>query len=128
MVGGVRTDDLVIEARPASAVVVDADYSLLRQVIENVTGNAIVRASKVDLVTTVEGSWASVAVVDNGPGFDEGFVEHVFERFRRGDQQGSSGLGMAIARSIVEAHGGRCEAENSDSGGAVVRSLLPLSK
>ncbi|MCP3909321.1 MAG: HAMP domain-containing histidine kinase [Actinomycetia bacterium] len=117
VVAGVRTDDVVIEVRPASAVAVDADYSLLRQVIENVTGNAIVRASKVDLVTTVEGSWASVAVVDNGPGFDEGFVEHVFERFRRGDQQGSSGLGMAIARSIVEAHGGRCEAENSDSGG-----------
>ncbi len=125
---GVRSDEVVIEARPTSAVVVDADYSLLRQVMENVTLNAMARASKVELVTTVEGIWASVAAADNGPGFDEGIVEHVFERFRRGDQQGSSGLGMAIARSIVEAHGGRCEAENSESGGAVVRILLPLSK
>jgi len=51
----------------------------------------------------------------------------VFERFRRGDRQGSAGLGLATARTIVEAHDGHCEAENLDAGGAVVRVVLPRS-
>ena len=67
-------------------------------------------------------------IADNGPGFDPDILEHVFERFRRGDNRGSTGLGMAIAKSIVEAHGGSVSAANRSTGGAIVKLHLAASK
>lgn len=67
-------------------------------------------------------------MADDGPGFDPGVIDHVFERFRRGDRSGSVGLGMAIARTVVDLHGGRCLAANrsdGDGGGALVTIRLP---
>ena len=61
---------------------------------------------------------------DHGPGFAEADLAHVFERFYRAqDARGmpGSGLGLAIVRQAAEAHGGRAEAANAPSGGAVVR-------
>jgi len=52
----------------------------------------------------------------------------VFERFRRGDTKGGAGLGLAIARSIVELHRGEIRAENSPDGGAVVVVSLPINR
>ncbi|MEL6985218.1 MAG: sensor histidine kinase, partial [Actinomycetota bacterium] len=68
---------------------------------------------------------ARIEIVDDGPGFDPGIIDHVFERFRRGDRSGSVGLGMAIARTIAELHGGRCQAANRPDGGAVVTVQIP---
>ncbi len=122
----VRVDDTVIEAEASDAVVVSADYNLIRQVVDNLTRNAAARATKVTLSTSNEQAMARVDIVDDGPGFDPGMIDHVFERFRRGDRSGSAGLGMAIARTIVDLHGGRCEAVNSEDGsGAVVSVHLP---
>lgn len=66
-----------------------------------------------------------VAVADTGPGFEAADLPYVFEQFYRGEQArsratGSAGLGLAIARGIIHAHGGRIWAENTDSGGARV--------
>ena len=66
-----------------------------------------------------------IEVIDDGPGFPPELLGDVFERFRRGDSRGSSGLGLAIARSLVEAHGGGTEAANRAEGGAIVRLWLP---
>ncbi len=123
----VRLDDVTITAVPGNAAVVNADYNLIRQVVDNITRNAAARSSLVTLSTALEDGSARIEVVDNGPGFDPGVLEHVFERFRRGDRSGAVGLGMAIARSIVELHGGTCEAENVESGGARVSVVLPLA-
>jgi len=65
--------------------------------------------------------------VDNGPGFDESVLPFVFDRFRRGDSLGSSGLGMAIAKRIVEAHDATIAAANDNGRGALVTITLPLS-
>ena len=127
MAASVRLDDVTITAVPGSAAVVNADYNLIRQVVDNITRNAAARSSLVTLSTALEDGSARIEVVDNGPGFDPGVLEHVFERFRRGDRSGAVGLGMAIARSIVELHGGTCEAENVESGGARVSVVLPLA-
>ncbi len=134
VVASVRVDGVMIEASPSEAVVVDADYNLMRQVIENLTRNAAARADKVTLSTCLEsGSTlgargaARVEIADDGPGFDPGMIEHVFERFRRGDRSGAVGLGMSIARTIVELHGGTCTAANRDEGGAVVSFTIPIS-
>ncbi len=124
----VRVDDVEIVAHSAEAIVVDADYALLRQVTENLTHNAASRASHVELSVVRFEDLVTLQISDNGPGFDEEILPVVFERFRRGDNRGSTGLGMAIAKSIVEAHGGSVSAANSSTGGAIVKLHLPASK
>lgn len=124
----VRVDDTVVIAHTAESIVVDADYALLRQVLENLTHNAASRADGVELSVVRAGTLATIQITDDGPGFDEDILPHVFERFRRGDNRGSTGLGMAIAKSIVEAHGGSVSAANRSTGGAVVKLHLDVSK
>ncbi len=121
----IKVDATSVEASPSEAVVVDADYNLIRQVIDNIARNAAARAQTVTVSTHLEQRGARVEVIDDGPGFDEGIIDHVFERFRRGDRSGSVGLGMAIARSMVELHGGTCDAANQPGGGALVTVRLP---
>ena len=124
----VRVDEVTINAQAAESLVVDADYALLRQVVENLTHNAAARSSVVDLSVVRAADIVTIQIADDGPGFDEELLPHVFERFRRGDNRGSSGLGMAIAKSIVEAHGGSVSAANRTTGGAIVKLHLAASK
>ena len=68
-------------------------------------------------------------MIDNGPGFPAGREEQLFDKFERGDRESATpgvGLGLAIAKAIVEAHGGRISAHNAATGGACVRIELPL--
>ncbi|MEZ5343749.1 MAG: HAMP domain-containing sensor histidine kinase [Acidimicrobiales bacterium] len=124
----IRVDAAKVEADVGDAVVVEADYNLIRQVVDNVTRNAAARASSVVLRTKIEPRGAVIEIADDGPGFDEGIIEHVFERFRRGDQSGSAGLGMSIAKTIVELHGGAIVAANRSAGGALVTITLPYKQ
>ena len=124
----VRVEDAVVVANTYDSIVADADYALLRQVVENLTHNAASRASEVDLSVVRASGVVTIQVADNGPGFDDDILPHVFERFRQGDTRGSTGLGMAIAKSIVEAHGGSVSAANRPTGGAVVKLHLHAAK
>ncbi len=125
---GIRVDGVTIEARPSIAVVVDADYGLLRQIVESLVRNGASRADRVWITAVGIDGNAVLDIADDGPGFPDEVLPHVFDRFRRGDTKGGSGLGMAIAKSVVEAHNGTIEAHNQDDGGALVRVRLPLSK
>ena len=90
--------------------------------------NAAARATEVTVRAVVDGKWAVIEVVDNGPGFPPELLPEVFERFRRGDKRGSTGLGLAIAKSIMVSHKGGAEATNrpaAEGGGAVVRLWMP---
>ena len=103
------------------------------RVLNNLVGNALRHTPSggrvyVRAQLTAEG--AQVTVEDSGPGFATDDLPHVFEQFYRGEQArnratGSAGLGLAIARGIVQAHGGRIWAENGVGGGARVAFLLP---
>jgi two-component system, OmpR family, sensor kinase len=127
----VRGDHVSVEVEPSDAVVVDADYSLVRQAVDNVLQNATRRADTVRLSVRADGRDAVVELTDDGPGFAPNLLPTVFDRYRRGDGQrdrDGSGIGLAIVRSIVEAHGGRTEAANLAEGGAMIRLRFPRAK
>jgi len=128
VVAGVRVEGCEIVADTTRSIIVDADYALLHHAVENVVRNAASRAAHVAVSASVDGKHATVEVSDDGPGFPAELLPEVFERFRRGDSRGSSGLGLAIARSLVEAHRGSVEAANGPAGGAVVRLRLPVAR
>jgi signal transduction histidine kinase len=65
-----------------------------------------------------------VQVIDNGPGVDD--PDRIFDAFMTTKETGM-GIGLAVSRSIVEAHGGRLWAENNKTGGATFNVSLPLS-
>ena len=112
---------------------VRGDRIQLQQVILNLIMNAIDAMSnlpsadrKLTVATARASNFAEVSVSDAGPGVPPDKLKEVFEPFFTTKAEGT-GLGLSIARTIVEAHGGRIEAENQAKGGAVFRVTLPLS-
>lgn len=86
---------------------------------------------EITLSSDAAGGRLVIEVSDRGPGIPEEHRDRVFERFYRVDKarsrkQGGSGLGLPIAKTIVEAHGGRIEARERDGGGTRMRITLPL--
>lgn len=113
---------------------VNADSARLAQVFSNLFENGLGHARSkivVDLVTV--GSQAIVTVSDDGEGIPPEHVGHVFERFYRVDsardrERGGSGIGLAVVKALVEAHGGRVSAVSSGKGeGATFVVTLPLA-
>ena len=92
----IRVDGVSVEAIPGEAVVVEADYNLIRQVVDNIARNAAARAGKVRLTTALETQSARIEISDDGPGFDPGVLDTVFVRFRRGDESGSVGASSSL--------------------------------
>jgi two-component system sensor histidine kinase KdpD len=117
---------------PANLPMVQADPVLLGQVIINLVENAC-KFSPADQPIEIKG-WATeravtLSVTDHGPGIPEGQEEHIFEklvRFPQGEARPGAGLGLAICKGVVQAHGGRIQATNRPSGGAQFMISLPL--
>jgi signal transduction histidine kinase len=111
-----------------------ADRERLHQVLYNLLDNAF-RFTPAGGTVTVgahgENGFCSISVHDTGAGIPEEHITRVFERFYRVDSSrarsdGGTGIGLAIARSVVEAHGGTIWAEPGGSAGATFRFLVPL--
>lgn len=107
-----RVDGVTITAVAHEPLIVNADYALLRQALANLVENAAARSNEVTISATRDEPNVRITVADDGPGFDPAVLPHVFTRFRRGDQRGSAGIGMAIVKTIVDVHRGTCEASN----------------
>lgn len=109
---------------------VPLDEVSIEQVLINLIENAVKytpAGTPIELAAWPTGTTVVVEVADRGPGLSPGDEERVFEKFYRArPQAGGVGLGLAICRSIVEAHGGRIWAGNRPQGGATFRFDLPV--
>jgi signal transduction histidine kinase len=103
-----------------------ADPDKLDQVLGNLVENALRHgAGTVTISVQPFGDGVEFVVTDEGDGIDEDAAQRVFKKFWRGASRGGTGLGLFIARGVVEAHGGSIVAERADSGGAQLRFSLP---
>jgi two-component system OmpR family sensor kinase len=114
-------------------VVVPGDSDRLRQVLANLLVNSRAAGANTLEVQITEGpTFVDLVVADDGPGFDAHMLDAAFERFARGGNArtrgaGGAGLGLAIVRAVVTAHGGTAALGNGPPlGGAVVTIRLPL--
>ena len=120
---------------PTSAVV-SGDAHQLHQVLANLMRNALVHTpadSPVEVSVQERGEMVVMSVRDHGAGLHEDAREHLFDRFWRaegGRERGKAGagLGLAIARGLVDAHNGRITAANAPDGGAVFTVSLPRAQ
>jgi two-component system phosphate regulon sensor histidine kinase PhoR len=123
---------LELRAEPGEAELqVLGDRGKTDQALQNIVDNALkfTRAGEVVVTTRSDGARVEIAVRDTGPGIPPRDLPRIFERFykvdrARGSQPGS-GLGLSIARHLVELQGGTIAAESSPGTGTVVRVRLP---
>jgi two-component system, OmpR family, sensor histidine kinase KdpD len=113
---------------PADLPLISVDPLLFEQVLVNLIDNAARHGDgPLEIVARALGGALDLTVADRGPGLPPGEEARVFEKFYRGPlaRDGGAGLGLAICRGIVEAHGGVITAENRSGGGALFRVVLP---
>jgi heavy metal sensor kinase len=129
-----NTHGVTLELKPAARVTIQGDRDHLRRLILNLVDNGIKYTPVGGLLTVTlqrDGEWAALHVVDNGIGLTPAEQEHIFQRFYRAPEALScskegSGLGLCIARSIAEAHGGRIEVQSAVGRGSTFTLLIPL--
>ena len=117
---------------PAELPLVSVDDVLIEQVFINLLENAAKYTpedSEIQVTAFARDDKVVVEVADRGPGFAAGEEKRIWEKFYRGPAQGvrGVGLGLAICRAIITAHGGKIEAENRPGGGALIRVVLPTA-
>jgi two-component system, OmpR family, sensor histidine kinase KdpD len=127
--GGLFTQVRVQVVCPADLPIVHGDYVQLDQVVTNLLENAA-RHAPAGSTLTVEAAGkdgvVEVSVSDEGVGVPRWDRDRVFEPFRRGEGSASSGIGLAICKAIVEAHGGRISVDDTPGGGATFRFSIPV--
>ncbi len=115
---------------------VSLDFLQIDQVLTNLVENAVrytPSGSPIEISAVEQNDEILVCVADSGPGIPEEYKERIFDKFYRvsgAKQRGTlgTGLGLAVCRGLVEAHGGHIWAENREGGGAVFQFTLPLAK
>jgi signal transduction histidine kinase len=124
-------DEVELTANVASLPRVRGDRERLRQVIQNLVDNAVKYSSaggRVHVSATTDDGHVLIDVTDEGPGIALEDQQLIFEKFGRssgGTAKPGTGLGLFIARSIAEAHGGSLDVESVPARGSVFRLELP---
>lgn len=127
--------ELTCITRPVTAL---GDADRLKQVLHNLISNALRHTTTGGVTVRVKSEHhnAVLEVTDTGEGIDESDLPHVFERFYRADQSRSrsddaslgSGIGLTVAKHLIEAMGGEIALESQRGRGTIVRFALPLSQ
>jgi signal transduction histidine kinase len=118
----------------ATELPIRGDVVQLQQVVLNLIMNAMDAISgtqaikrEIGVTTSRSGAYAEIRISDTGPGIAAGDLKNVFDRFFTTKPHGM-GMGLAIVRTIVEAHQGQISAENQSSGGALFTIRLPIAR
>jgi signal transduction histidine kinase len=114
---------------------VEVEADRIRQILVNLLTNAheySPEGASIEVAARAIGDEVEIAVTDDGPGIPENQMEHIFERFTRGDagltqRVGGTGLGLAISKSLVELHGGVIEVDSTPGRGSIFRFRLPVA-
>ncbi len=130
-----RIGNRPVEIRlPEYLPLVSMDLVLMTQVLVNLLDNSHKYApteSTIEVSAAIDKGWLTLEVSDQGPGVPEHDLKRVFDKFYRipvPEGAGGTGLGLSICKGIVEAHGGRINAENRTGGGLKIVIRLPLTK
>nr|AAB39095.1 KdpD [Clostridium acetobutylicum ATCC 824] len=118
---------------PEDVIMVSMDGSLIEQVIINLLDNASKfspKGSTIEIKVYEKKKDVVFEIIDEGQGISEDILPNIFDRFftngsKISDSRRGVGLGLAICKSIVEAHGGKIEAVNKGSGGAIFKFNIP---
>ncbi|MEY2555584.1 MAG: two-component system, OmpR family, sensor histidine kinase KdpD [Verrucomicrobiota bacterium] len=112
---------------------ISVDSRLIQQALGSLLSNAVAHGKSeqpIEVSAARDDSMLVISVADHGPGLAPGEENKVFEKFYRGPRTrpGGVGLGLSIARQLVEAHGGQIVAQNQENGGARFSIRLPIGE
>jgi signal transduction histidine kinase len=115
---------------------VNIDYQRISQVLRNLLENAAAHTAKGGSITVTarqQGNWVEISVADTGEGIPAEDLPNIFERFYRVDKSrtratGGSGLGLTIAKRLVEAHGGKIEVQSELGKGSRFSFTIPVAE
>lgn len=125
--------ELVSRYQASENLMLSIDAKQLRRVFNNIIGNAMKHLNKdtkaIEMLVYEENDCVTVRVSDNGAGIPNDKVDHIFDRFYKGDvsrntEVGSSGLGLSISKQIVQAHGGQIWAQSEMGQGTTIYFTL----
>jgi PAS domain S-box-containing protein len=121
-----------VRLAPAPRALLYIDPQLIRQVLWNLLGNAMKYnppGEPILVQATRAENLAKITVIDKGPGVPQADVARLFEKFHKGtDSQGGLGLGLFLAREVVEAHGGAMSYQPEEGGGSRFSFTLPIRR
>jgi signal transduction histidine kinase len=130
-----RTGQSLGQEIEAGLPLIYAEADRIRQILVNLLTNAheySPEGASIEVTARVVDAEVEISVTDNGPGIPEHQLQHIFERFVRGDagltqRVGGTGLGLAISKSLVELHGGTIAAESTPGVGSTFSIRLPAA-
>ncbi|MBS0016342.1 MAG: cyclic nucleotide-binding domain-containing protein [Arthrospira sp. SH-MAG29] len=126
-----HSSDVELNLDIPEEIYVLADLNKIIRVLQNLVSNAVEAfpnsQGKIIITATTQDNWGLIMVKDDGPGIPKAIQEHLFDAFVTYGKQGGTGLGTAIAKSIVEAHGGAISFESVAGVGTTFWIRLPLN-
>jgi signal transduction histidine kinase len=130
-----KSEQTLTERIEPNLPLVEVEPDRIRQILVNLLTNAheySPERASIQVTARVADAGVEIDVIDNGPGIPPAQMEHIFERFVRGDagltqRVGGTGLGLAISKSLVELHGGTIAVDSEVGRGSTFRLLLPVA-
>jgi len=115
---------------PTELPLLDIDPVRIREVLTNLIANALRHTPAGGMITVIgkgDGGHIAISVVDTGSGISAADLPHIFDRFFKSEESRGMGLGLAIAKNLVAAHGGEITAQSEPGRGATIRFTLPVA-